>query len=238
MVLFGIDTALLAAKAFTLAALTVCPVNDPPRVDVHFTAEKPYWNTSYGSTALRKSMQGDKESTVQTDKREKLLGVTTSKLDSKFHVSFRTLTDRSGNQCLYVDRATFIISYYPAIFIAKEVKGLPCKEKVVHDHENQHVAIDLKTIQEYLPRIKMDMLLYLQTLGYQGFGPYNQSEAPANGERLMKQIIAASLPMVEKLRESRRQRQGIIDTSDNYMRESEKCPEEQNMLRHRLHSAQ
>ena len=238
MILFGIDTALLAVKAFTLTALTFCPVKPPPQVDVFFTAEKPYWNTSYGSTALRNSMQADKESTVQTDKREKLLGVTTSKIDSKFEVNFHALTDRSGNQCLYVNRATFIISYYPAIFIAKEVKGLTCKEKVVHDHENQHVAIDLKTIQEYLPRIKMDMLLYLQTLGYQGFGPYNQSESLANRERLLKQIMAASLPMVEKLRESRRQRQGIIDTSDNYMRESEKCPEEQNMLRHRLYSAQ
>jgi len=235
MMLFGIDTALLAAKAFTMAAMTVCPVRDAPQVEIYFAAEKPYVNETFASSALRKSMMGDKDSTVHTDKRDVLLGVTTSKIDEDVSLSFRSVEDRSSGQiCLYINRLQMRIIYYPAIFIAKEVKGLPCKQKVVRDHEDQHVVIDVKTLQEYLPKIKMEMLLYLRSVGYQGIGPFSKHEAPAKAKELIQQVVAASQPMIDKMRESRRQRQGIIDTPDNYARETEKCPEEQNLLRHRV----
>jgi len=154
--------------------------------------------------------------------------------DSNFRVSFKTITDSSGNQCLYVDKAIFWITYRPAVFISKDILDMPCSLQVTRAHEAEHVKIDMAAIQEYLPRIQMDMMLYLRSLGYQGFGPYQQSEAAQHQRRLMKDIVAASMPMAERLREARRLRQGEIDTPENYRREAEKCPQERPALQQRF----
>ena len=223
------------AKAYTLAALTVCPVESAPRVEVVFSAEKPFYSQKHDSASLKLSMSKDKESTLATDKRAVVFGATTSVTGGITRVSFKTKTDRSGNQCIYVDKAVFWLDYRPAIFISSDILDMECSYKTTLAHEKQHVAIDIKAIQDYIPYIKVDMLLYLKSIGYQGFGPYNKSELPKHKERLLKSIVKAGQPMIEKLREARRRRQGLIDTEENYRREAAKCPQDRELIAERFH---
>jgi len=233
MALFDIGPA-FALKLLTQVALGACPVADAPKVDVHFATEPLYYSEEHSAHTLKKSMAKDKESTLATDKRSVVMGVTTSVTTSNFNVSFKTLTDEQGNQCIYVDKAVFWITYKPAVFVSKEILDLPCSLGVTRAHEAEHVKIDAAAIQEYLPRIQLDMMIYLRSLGYQGFGPYPQGESAQHQQRLLKEIVAASVPMAERLREARRKRQGTIDTPENYKREAEKCPQDRPALNQRF----
>lgn len=226
---------LLFSKAFTLAALTVCPVMDAPRVEALFAADKPFYSEHQSSAALKTHMSKDRESTLATDNRSTVFGVTTSVTSDRFRVSFKTLTDENGDECLYVEKATFWITYSPAIFVSSDILDLPCSLQVAQAHERQHVAIDIAAIREYLPHIKMDMLSYLRSLGYQGFGPFSKKESEKRQQELTDKIVAASAPMIEKLKEARRKRQGVIDTPENYRRESAKCPEDAAAIMKKFH---
>lgn len=223
-----------AVGLFKEITLGACPVESAPKVEAHFASEPVFYSEDHSAATLRKSMAKDKESTLATDRRAVVLGVTTSVTDSNFRVSFKTLTDASGNQCLYVDKAIFWVTYRPAVFISNEILDMPCSLQVTRAHEAEHVRIDMQAIQEYLPRIQVDMMMYLRGLGYQGFGPYKQSETAQHQQRIMKEIVAASVPMTERLREARRLRQGEIDTPENYKREAEKCPQERPALQERF----
>ena len=237
MAFFGFDIAALAGALFMQAALEVCPVEPAPKVEAHFAADPVYYNEGHGSVTLRRSMEKDKESTLNTDKRKTVFGVTTSITESNFRVSFKTMTDSRGNQCLYVDKAVFWITYKPAVFVSKDIIDLPCSLAVTRAHEAEHVRIDIEAIQEYLPQIQIEMMQYLRALGYQGFGPYKQGEMEKHQQRLLQEIVAASKPMAERLREARRKRQGIIDTPENYRREAEKCPQDRDAIKNRFYAA-
>lgn len=214
----------LASALMMQATLGACPVENAPRVIAHFNVDPVYYTEEHSSNTLRRSLERDPESTLTTDKRSVVFGVTTSVTNSHFNVSFKTLTDSSGNQCLYVDKATFRVTYKPAIFVSKDILDLPCTLKVTQDHENQHVKIDIAAIRDYLPHIERDMLLHLRDMGYQGYGPYPQKEVDIHQKRLLENLVAASKPMAERLRIARRKRQGEIDTEENYKREAAKCP--------------
>lgn len=204
-----------------------CPPIEAPQVEVLFGAEKPVYIENATTKALTEELRGNKDSTFALDSRWMVGGATTSIVSgSKYHIRYTTLTDETGAQCVYINEVIFSVIYQPAIFIAAEHLDKPCYYGVVKAHEEQHVAIDIKTIGEYLPKVKMDMLLYLRSLGYWGYGPYTPADAKKQQGLLSKQIVAASNPMLEKLMEARRARQGEIDTEENYRRESAKCPDD------------
>lgn len=212
--------------AFILAQLTVCPIQAVPQVNIHFGQEKIHYNETMSSRELTEKMRGEKDSSLATHDGWAVAGLTHRMVDGGLRVMFKTLKDNAGNTCIYVDTATFYIMHYPAIFIAKEVTDLPCNYKVTKDHEKLHVAIDTITIEEYIPKLKVEVLQYLRMLGYAGFGPYTPENAKKRSDQLVKEINKASEPMAERLREAVRQRQGSIDTVESYMAEQAKCPEE------------
>jgi hypothetical protein len=226
----------LLPKLYTLAALTVCPVRAAPHVEVLFSTDEPFYSENHNSVTLKNLMKNDKESTLTTEKSSTVFGVTTSRTEGAFHVNYETLTDQAGNQCIYIGRAYFTLRYSPAVFVSSDVRDMACTYDVTRAHEAQHVAIDLQAIEEYIPQIKMEMLVYLRSVGYQGWGPYRQSETANNAKQLTLKLKNASEPMIEKLREARRQRQRSIDTLENYRREAEKCPQDRPAIHEKFYS--
>jgi len=215
-----------AATSVVAAGLTVCPVMPIPKVHVHLAAQKPYYSEKVSSKSLTEQFFNNPDSTMSRHNGWAVDGTTTSQISYQFYMHFKTRYDKAGNTCLYFDQATFTIAYYPAVFVAKEALSKKCYADVIRAHEMQHVAIDTQSIQEYLPHIKVDMLLYLRSLGYQGFGPMPQAAAKQKQEELKNQIMKATRPMVEKLRIAVRKRQSAIDTPENYAHEQAKCPED------------
>ncbi len=219
---------LLLSKAFILAQMTVCPLPDfVPKADVFFKPVKPLYVSGAPSVALGKAMRGNPDATHVNAENSKwrVAGMTEASVGGgNYKVSWLARADQQGNTCLYVDTVTFELAYKPNIYIAEEVSSLPCLSHVTRLHEQRHVAADLKLIKEYIPKIKMEILWYLRGLGAQG--PYPQQEAKKNADRIVQEVMAAVKPMVERLAETRRQRQGDIDTVENYKYENSLCPGE------------
>lgn len=224
--LAGLFDTSTAATGIIAAGLTVCPVHPIPEVEVHFAAQKPFYSEDISSRQLTEQSLQDPDSTISHHQGWSVDSTTARQISHKFRLNFTTRSDKSGNTCLYFSHATFAITYYPAIFIAREALDKKCYADVVRAHEMQHVAIDIKSIQEYLPHIKSDMLLYLRSLGYQGFGPMKPQAAQLKQQELQKQVMQATIPMIEKLRVAIRERQSAIDTPENFLREQAKCPED------------
>jgi hypothetical protein len=171
------------------------------------------------------AFRNNPDSTFATDSKFIVFGLHEGRVnDSGYNVEYRTLQDRNGNTCLNVSRVRIILQYQPTIFIAKELEGHECHFRMVKLHEERHVATDLKTFNEFIPKIKMDILWYLRSLGPQG--PFPAQDVPQQMRDITARIAAAAKPMVKKLYGMRRQRQGMIDTDENYRRESALCPGE------------
>ena len=219
---------LAVAKFYTLAQLTVCPIADEiPKVNVYFAPKKPAYITEAPSRDLTRAMQNNPDATHVKDKESKwrTIGLTEAGVGGgDYGAKFRTLNDNMGNSCIYVDEVQLNLLYAPNIYIAKEIAHLPCQLRLTRLHEQRHVAADLKLIKQYIPKIKMEILWYLRGLGPQG--PYPQHEMQAQSQRILKEVVAAVKPMVQRLTEARRQRQGDIDTQENYKYENSLCPGE------------
>lgn len=219
---------LMLSKSYLLAQLTVCPLPDAvPVVEVYFKPQKPVYISEAPSEALTKTLKNNPDATHQTGATSKwrVLGITEASVGGgDYHVAYMTTYDQQGNTCLYVNNVTFNLEYKPTIFIAKEITPLPCRLRMTRLHEQRHVAADHRVIKEYIAKIKMEIMWYLRGLGAQG--PYPASDVKHQSDRIIQEVVAAVRPMVDRLSETRRKRQGDIDTPENYKYESGLCPAE------------
>lgn len=227
-----IPPSLALAKMFLLAQLTVCPPPlEAPHAEVYFMPQKPDYVTEAPIKELTTEMAKNPDSTFATDSRWFVEGITAAGIDAaQYAFELTHLSDSAGNMCFYVHKVYFSIVYEPTIFLAKELQqpGHECRLKMVRLHEERHVATDLNTIQEYMPKIKMDLLWYLRSLGPQG--PFPAASAPQEALKIEKGIVKAIEPMKQKLIAARRARQGSIDTIENYRQEAALCPDEPTMV--------
>lgn len=216
------------AKAFVLAQLTVCPpALEAPRADVFFMPKKTEYITEATIKSLTAEMKNNPDSTFASDSKWFVEGITTSGLDAaQYNFDFTFLRDASGSTCVYVHKVYFSILYEPTIFLARELKapGRECRYKMVKLHEERHVATDKNTITEYMPKIKMELLWHLRSIG--PLGPFPSGQVPAEMKKAKMNIVTAVRPMMERLILARRARQGSIDTIENYRQESALCPDD------------
>ncbi|HEX2752777.1 MAG TPA: hypothetical protein VHP34_06675 [Alphaproteobacteria bacterium] len=230
MAFLGFDPQ-LASALLTAVQLTVCPLQDAPRVEAYLAYDPPVYNANYTSAALKKSMQNNDPDTTHSGETGLLMGVTSSKVTDRTNVYFSLLSDKRGNTCIYPTRIVLNIRYDAGVFIASEIKNMECSYKITMAHENQHVRYDLQTLNEYLPRIQLEMMHYLKSFGYQGRGPFRASEASSVQKELMEEIRRAAAPMYERMREVRRARQESLDTVESYRKQGEICDMDKEKLR-------
>src|SRR5687767_5265955 len=89
------------AKAFVLAQLTVCPPPlEAPRADVFFLPKKPEYITEVPIRSLTAEMRNNPDSTVATDSKWFVEGITVSGINAaRYNFDFTHLRDESGNTC-------------------------------------------------------------------------------------------------------------------------------------------
>lgn len=230
MAFLGFDPQ-LASALLTAVQLTVCPLQDAPRVEAYLSYDPPVYNANYTSAALKKSLQKNDPDTTHSGETGMLMGVTTSKVTDHTRIFFSLLSDNRGNTCIYPSRIVLNVRYDAGVFIASEVRALECSYKITMAHENQHVRYDIQTLNEYLPRIQMEMMHYLKSFGYQGRGPFRSGEATMVQKELMEEIRRAAAPMYERMREVRRTRQESLDTAESYRKQGEICDMDKDKLR-------
>lgn len=230
MTFLGLDLQ-LASALLTAAQLTVCPLQDAPRVEAYLSYDPPVYNSNYNSATLKESMAKEKDGIAHTtDDGTMIKGVTVPSIRHRVNTTFSTLTDKQGNVCLYPSRIVINIYYAAGVFISSDVKDLDCTYKITMAHENQHVRYAIQTLDEYLPRIQLEMMYYLRSRGYQGSGPMRRSDVAKAHEQIVREMVSAAEPMVDRMMQVYRTRQGSIDTAESYRKQSDICKKDHPVL--------
>jgi hypothetical protein len=232
--MFGLDPATVST-AYILASLSVCPAAPaPPKVELLLTPAQPAIIENLGyrqinAMAMGKldpKVQGALDAAVTVENTQwAILGLTTGVMQTKYGVGFALSKDpATQSTCLSVAEVRYEILYTPVVYIAADLLNRNCTHPVVLAHEQSHVAVDLRTIQDYLPTMKQNVENFVRTVGVRG--PYAPTTAKAEQDRIGNLVMSASVPIWNQLTWLRRKRQNAIDTVENYKAEQGKCPGE------------
>ncbi len=215
---------LLLPAAYFLASFSGCQGIGPATVDVHLTYTEPPYYTDMTSSELTSGFANNPDSTLTTDGNWMIGGLTLSQLTGQYGVNFKTVTYPTGQVCLAVSEVDMDIVYTPVIYIAKDFLRQECQYTVTKAHEQKHVATDLETINDFTPQLKQQLQEFVDSLGVQG--PISRDEVEQAQQAITQAVDEAAAPIVQQLIDLRRERQGSIDTIENYKRESALCPGE------------
>ena len=211
-----------ASKAFVLAALQGCPAPlGAPVGDVFFAMDKPLYVTEAPSSVLTESQK--KNPNAPKEGKWMVGGLNDGHTDISVTASFNGYGDQDS-VCLFFENVTMTLVYRPTIFIASDFAHQACRSRVVRRHEERHSAVDIKTFNEFVPKMKMDLLWYLRSVGT--MGPYTTAELPEAKKKIAASLNAAGARILAKLEKTRADRQSAIDTIENYKLESGLCPGE------------
>lgn len=226
--MIGFDP-LSLSTAYILASLTAaqCPAQGPVDVDVQFIRKDSPAVTSQTSSALTKNEINDPNSTMATDGKWMVGGVTVIipgiNLKDSMNASFQSVTEvRTGAACFTVAKVKYAIEYDPAVFIASDFLGMGCRYSATLMHEKRHVDTDIKLMTDYVPEFRKAIENIAPTIGPQG--PYAVGDVQAQQQRVIKQIGAGLAPLWAQFWAQRRTKQAEIDTVQNYMRDTALCP--------------
>lgn len=222
--MFGLDLVTLTA-AYMLATASGCPPQGNAAVEVRVQQHDRPYNTDYTSQQLTQMFGNDIDSTLFTDGKWMIGGVTVTSRDgltsqTKAHFSF-TPNYKTDTACFSIDKVEYEINYKPAIYIASDYKDMGCRYSATLMHEKRHVQQDIKTLTDYKRTIEKAIEKYL----YRKQHPMVTREGvEAMQKRALQELNAALEPTWKDLLELRRKRQAEVDTEANYRRDTALCP--------------
>lgn len=222
--------ALRLPEAAILASTALCPKPEaPPVVEVLFRPEPTGYSEAHDAkylmTAPRlndagKAHKGAPGSWVK-------LGVTDSRIRTQVGINGNMLTfPQSGKKCYYLEKVTYEIVYTPFVYVASDIRDLKCTYDRVRAHEQEHVAINYRSLKSHLPQVKKGMEAYIARFAHRPFGPFAPERMESNRQMILEQLRAAGQPFVDQMEAGRRRRQDSIDTDESYRRDAEKCPQD------------
>jgi len=226
--MIGFDPISLFSGAYMLVAATggACPAQGPVDVDVRLAQADNAYVNNLSAQQLTKTYMTDPDSTLSTDGKWMVSGVTVVSgdgLKSNIKAEFKTQTNYTNDTtCFSVSKVEYEIQYSPTIYIASDYKNMGCRYSATLAHEKRHVAQDVRTFTDYVPVFTSQIKSYVEAMPAQG--PYGNGDIPTAQHAVLKQISDAMTPTWEQLLTVRRQRQAQIDTLQNYMRDTALCP--------------
>ena len=129
------------------------------------------------------------------------------------------ITTSRGNGCTYVKEANVTVGYQDVrVYIASEIPQGTCGFNEVMGHEQKHINVNMRILQEYMPRIANEINAYLRVYGVRHENDVNQASAEI--KQKLHDIINTVL--AEMTQENQRLQQGV-DTPAEYARVSASC---------------
>jgi hypothetical protein len=222
--IFGFDTAGFIAKGIVLAGLATCP--GAPRnidVDVQFDhVEAPYVK-NLSAQQLTSNFEFDPDSTIATEKGLwQVAGMNQSRFKWQYKLDYQQFADKKSNQlCFAPKKITFYLTYENTIYIASDSVQKGCRYSVTKAHEERHVDMDLRVSRQYLGKIKQAMSRGTNGIRYL---VYSENTAKQSVDAFLAPIQAQVDPVLEQMKQERRQKQATIDTPEMYRRDTALCP--------------
>lgn len=223
--MLGPTLAKITATGFILVSTALGPCRLQGKVDVSVKLEQPPPPVSTALTARQLTDQfgNDPDSTLSTDGKWMMSGMTRSVIDAGYRASFATHTNtQTGAACFAIDKVEYTIHYKPEIYIAADYKNMGCRYSATMMHERNHVKIDVRTITDFIPQMRDKLKTAAEAIGPQG--PYPAAQLEAEKKRAMSRVADTLAPVVAELVALRRTRQATIDTEAMYMRDTALCP--------------
>lgn len=210
------------ATAYMLAALSTCPAQKPiDHVDLLFTNKPPVITHDKSSRELG----GYTISTTFAHSHNEMFsvgGLHISDFAPQYLITFALIKGLEGGKvCLAPDSVKISVEYAPKIMIASEFVNGSCRYRTTLDHEMRHVGIDIASLNEYLPKIKL--ALTLTAAGIQPVGPMPLTSLDKAKDIIVDQVRSSLSQQVEEFELVRLNRQQLIDTRAEYLRVSKLC---------------
>lgn len=202
-----------AAPTSYAQALKQCPSADP---DVNFstaTSGTQYVRTRSSQDLTR--MHGNPYGNTMVG------GLGGGELGFQTQARYEILT-QGGAACLRLKRVDVLFYARPKIHIASNFSRASCEYGAVMGHEKKHVAELLKFHREYAPRARRELDRILKSIPV-SMGPMPRATADKAQDVMQSRIAAGLAAYNKKLTPLLEQRQGKIDTPDEYARVSAQC---------------
>lgn len=125
--------------------------------------------------------------------------------------------------CIWYESIDIKIHIDPEIHIAQEVYNDRCMRNAVVEHENKHVTVDRRIVNQYARRIGQ---VINGTLTKEGFsdGPMSFAQAERRVKEMQILVVDLVRELHDEMQATRRVEQQKIDTLEEYEYVSKKCP--------------
>ncbi|TAK98794.1 MAG: hypothetical protein EPO08_18160 [Rhodospirillaceae bacterium] len=212
----GVVITLLTVMGASAAPDSCPPYNTTIRVNFETHAPSPTYSNALNVTGIRDLFQT--RGVAMAGPHTQALGVTfiTPLFDLEGHTHFEA---RDGGFCLYFSEIDADFGYGDMdVYVASEYPPGSCEYRTVLDHENQHVAINTQVLREMAPQVRAE----LERLLTEEQPVFVLDSKSATREKLTD-LSQRMKPILAAFQEVLAQRNGSIDTAQNYKTTSAVC---------------
>lgn len=200
-----------------VAASAACPPYTRA-IDVNFRTETPTpaYNNNLNITGIRNLIRS--RGTMAAGPHVEALGVTF--VTPAFGLSAQTQFESRGEgYCVYLTRIDANFGFQSLdVYVASEYPPGSCEYNAILDHENQHVAINLRNLKYTAPRVRAELerLLSLEQ-------PVYTADGKAATKQRLDALSQAMDSMLTDFGEVLGRENATIDTTDNYAAINDIC---------------
>jgi hypothetical protein len=146
-------------------------------------------------------------------------GLTSSSYETRYQVKVQTRKIGRNRYCAQLLSVEAWAGFTGmTVYVAREYKRGSCQYRAILDHEHQHVAINRRVFQKYLPKIEKTLRATARKMG-----PFVASSPNGAGKIVTNRLKAALRPTASALDRALDKSNANIDTKANYKRVNARC---------------
>lgn len=126
--------------------------------------------------------------------------------------------------CLWYKNIDVRIKIDPEIHVAQEVYRDNCMRRAVVEHENKHITVDRKLVNQLAQSVGNAVYAEIRRRGHV-VGPLSVSEAEAMVPKMQSVVIDLVQQNYKAFQEARMHAQQAVDTYEEYERVRAQCPD-------------
>ncbi len=146
-------------------------------------------------------------------------GLTEKAVMQKFNLEYFVIDFGNNMRCIAIDRAIIHIGFQSfKIFVANKFEKESCRYRVIKKHEETHVKISKRVLEEFLPEYRKVMSSFIE-----------RQEITSNkrtdeiGDQMMRQVQKKSSSLLSGFMEIMAKENGKIDVEEKVRQEYATC---------------
>ncbi len=155
-------------------------------------------------------------------------GLTSTTLKSSIQIKTLAQSIEQSSVCVVPTEVTIRLYYdKPTIYILNTLNPNTCRYRLVMRHEQAHLSIEHRNLQEWAKDLKEKISTVVTSRGPKLLSHQEYENIGANiTQIMMKEYNQAIKATIEGYRKKSERRQKVLDSPENYHRESALCKQE------------